>query len=148
MFKTLGEYQEHVRKLKEDPDYAQKWKEQKEKNIRNYWMELKPFKKAEDVPNLPTMNDFYVKRLIELGAIPKDKLEDGQWYYGNYRNSILGKWDDQKEKFGLWRHKFGWMWDTCNHFQNDDRFALFVPLREANEQELEQIKKIEDEKLR
>jgi hypothetical protein len=148
MFKTLGEYQEHVRKLKEDPDYAQKWKEQKEKNIRNYWMELKPFKKAEDVPNLPTMNDFYVKRLIELGAIPKEKLKDGVWYYGNYRNSVLGKWDAQKEKFGLWRHKFGWMWDTCNHFQNDDRFALFVPLREANEQELEQIKKIEDEKLR
>jgi hypothetical protein len=147
MFKTLGEYQEHVRKLKEDPDYAQRWKEQREKNIRDYWMELKPFHKAEDVPNLPTMNDFYVNRLIELGAIPKDKLKDGVWYYGNYRNSNLGKWDAQKEKFGLWRHKFGWMWDTCNHFQDDDGFALFVPIRKANKQELEEIKKIEDESI-
>ena len=45
-------------------------------------MTLKPFQKAEDVPALPVMNDFYTQRLIELGAIPKNKLEDGKWYYG------------------------------------------------------------------
>jgi hypothetical protein len=110
-------------------------------------MELKTFNKAEDVPHLPKMNDFYTNRLIELGAIPKQKLEDGVWYYGNYRNSDLGKWNERTQKFGLWRNKFGWMWDTCNHFQDDDGFALFVPIRKANRQELEEIKKIEDESI-
>lgn len=147
MFKTAAEFKEHLRKLKEDPEYAQKFKEQKDENIKNYWRELDPFHIAEDVPNLPKMNDFYIKRLIELGAIPKDKLQDGVWYYGNYRNTTLGKWDAKNQKFGLWRYKFRYMWDTCNHFEDDDGFALFVPLRKANEKELEQIKKIEDEKL-
>ena len=148
MFKTVAEFKEHMRRLKEDPEYKIEFEKKKEQNIKEYWMELKPFDKADDVPTLPKMNDFYTNRLIELGAIPKDKLEDGVWYYGNYRNSDLGKWDEKTQKFGLWRNKFGWMWDTCYHFQDDDGFALFVPLRKANKQELEEIKKIEDEELR
>lgn len=147
MFKTIAEWKEHMRKLKEDPEYAQKFKEQRDENIKNYWKELKPFQRAEDVPNLPKIDDFYKNRLIELGAIPKDKLEDGVWYYGNYRNSDLGKWDDKAQEFGHWRYKFGYRWDTCNHFEDDDGYALFVPLRVANQEELEQIKKIENEKL-
>jgi len=147
MFKTIAEFKEHMRKLKEDQEYARKFKEQIDENIKTYWEELKPFQKAEDVPNLPKMDDFYKNRLIELGAIPKNELEDGVWYYGNYRNTDLGKWDFKTQKFGHWRHKFGWIWDTCNHFEDDNGFALFVPLRKANEKELEQIKKIENEKL-
>lgn len=145
MFKTAKEFQEHMRKLKEDPEYVRHFQETKNRNIRERWDELKPFNKAEDVPELPKMDKYYTNRLIELGAIPKENLTDGTWYYGNYRNSDLGKWDYKKQKFGIWRYKFGWMWDTCNHFQDDDGFALFVPIRKADEKELQHIKKIEDE---
>lgn len=148
MIKTAAQWKEHMRKLKEDPQYALEFKEQKDRNIRNSWLELKPFKTAEDVPQLPEMDDFYRNRLVELGAIPKDRLEDGVWYYGDYRNSNLGKWDAETGKFGLWRHKFGWIWDTCNHFEDDDGFALFVPLRKANQIEMEETKRIENENLR
>ena len=85
-------------------------------------------------------------KLIHAGAIPKAKLEDGVWYYGEYRNSNFGKWDAVNQKFGLWRHKFGWMWDTCNHFQDDNGYALFVPLRAANEEEIQKQTDIETER--
>jgi hypothetical protein len=142
---TINEYKEHRERLKNDPQYALEWKQKKEKELQDYWMELKPFQKAKDVPALPVMNDFYINRLIELGAIPKDKLEDGKWYYGEYRNARLGKWNAETQRFDHYRWKFGWMKDDCNHFQDDDGFALFVPLRLANEIELEEIKKIEQD---
>lgn len=124
---------EHLRKMKEE-------------SLRKFWMELKPFVKSEDVPQLPIpLTDFHINKLIELGAIAKDKLEDGVWYYGEYRNSEFGKWDAANNEFGLWRYKFGYRWDECNHFQDDNGFALFVPLRKASEEELEKIKKIENE---
>ena len=72
-------------------------------------MGLKPFQKEEDVPALPVMNQFYTERLIQLGAIPKDKLQDGVWYYGNYRNARFGKWNAITERFDHYRWKFGWM---------------------------------------
>ena len=106
---------------------------------------LKPFEKESDVPDLPKLDDFYINKLIELGGIPKSELEDSQWYYGNFRNSDLGKWDSEKQEFGHWRYKFGHRWDTCNHFEDDNGYALFVPLRKANDEELESIKKIENE---
>lgn len=145
IFKNYKDHKEHMDRLKNDPQYSLEWKKKQEKEIQDYWMRLNPFQKADDVPTLPPMNDFYTQRLIELGAIPKDKLEDGKWYYGEYRNSRFGKWDKEKQKFYHYRWSFGWMIDDCNHFQDDDRFALFVPLRLANQEELEKIKKIKEE---
>jgi len=142
---NFKEYKEHRDRLKNDPQYAIEWKQKQEQELYNYWMELKPFQKAKDVPALPVMNDFYNQRLIELGAIPKDKLEDGKWYYGEYRNSNFGKWNDKTQKFDHYRWSFGLQTDDCNHFQDDDGFALFVPLRLSNELELEEIKKTEEE---
>lgn len=142
---NIKEYQDHRERLKNDTQYALEWKQKQEKELQDYWMRLKPFQKAEDVPELPVMNDFYTKRLIELGAIPKKDLKDGVWYYGNYRNADLGKWNEKTQKFYHYRYKFGWMEDNCNHFQDDNGFALFVPLRLANELELQEIKKIEKE---
>ena len=117
------------------------------KNIRNYWEKLKPFKDIDDVPDLPVVDkeeweNFYVPKLIELGAIAKCDLKDGCYYYGAYRNATIGKWDATEQQFGHWRMKFGWRWDTCNHFQDDNGYALFVPIREVNENEI----KIEEEK--
>jgi hypothetical protein len=124
---------------------------ERQARLIEYWNNLKPFKEAKDVPNLPNVgqpqwNDFYVPRLLKAGAITKEDLVDGVWYYGEYRNSNFGKWNANKQEFGLWRHKFGWMWDTCTHFQDDNGFALFVPIRAANTEEIEQQNKIEAEK--
>ena len=142
---NFEQYKEHRRKMKEDPAYAKIHKDIEKRDMEKYWMNLKPFKTEEDVPALPKMDEFYVKRLIELGAIPKKDLENGVWYYGNYRNTDLGKWNAKTEKFDHYRMKFGWRTDDCNHFEDDDGYALFVPIRKANEKELEEIKKIEKE---
>ena len=146
MFKTAAEWKEHMRKLKEDPEYAQKLKEEKLKNQKQYWMELKPFNKAEDVPEIPNpLTDFYINQLVKLGAIPKDNLKDGQWYYGNNRNTDTARWNAKTNTFDHFRYKIGWQWDTSNHFEDDNGYALFTPLRKVNEKELEEIKKIENE---
>ena len=147
MFNKIKEYQKHRENMK-DPEYAKEFKEKQRAYLIGEWNKLGKFVHENDVPRLPEMNDFFIGKLIDCGAIPKNKLEDGIWYYGNYRNSTLGKWDEKNQKFGLWRYKFGFYWDNCNHFEDDNGYALFVPLRIANEKELEQIKKIEDEKLR
>lgn len=136
-------WQKHFNRLKEDPEYKKRWIEYRDKKTMEYWMELKPFESESDVPDLPNpINDFYVKRLIELGAIPKYKLEDGQWYYGNFRNSIFGKWDEKNQEFKHIRYKFGNRWDSCNHFEDDNGYALFVPLRKVNDEELKKIENV------
>lgn len=119
--------------------------------MKEYWNTLKPFVNAHDVPTLPRVGkqeweEFYVPKLIQAGAIKREDLIDGVWYYGDYRNSTFGKWDATKQEFGLWRHKFGYYWDTCNHFQDDSGYALFVPLRTATEEEIKSQNDIEEEK--
>jgi len=139
IFKSGDKYAAHLKRSKEEPRYLQAFKEYNENKQREYWKNLKIFEDEKDVPTLPrNLDDFYINRLIELGAIPKDQLEDGIWYYGNYRNSSFGKWDAEKQKFHIIRYKFGYyLWDECYHFQDDDGFALFVPLRKATPEEVE-----------
>lgn len=44
-------------------------------------------------------------------------------------------------------NSFSWYWDECNHFEDDDRFALFVPLREATQDEIKnELDKVETSK--
>ncbi len=142
---TQKEFHEHRKKLKEDPQYREDFKKKRDDEILNYWRSLKPFEKSDDIPSLlpNPLTEFYKNKLIELGAIAKNKLEDGGWYYGNYRNSDFGKWNSKKQVFDHLRYKFGYRWDTCNHFEDDNGFALFVPLRKANNQELNEISNIE-----
>lgn len=95
-----------------------------------------------DVPQLNLREDDYEKNiipaLIRCGSIPKSELKDGHYYYGNYRNSDIGMW--MKDIFKIRRSKFGtWFEDECNHFEDNDGLALFVPLREANNDELVHI---------
>lgn len=88
--KTLKEYQEHIQRMKEDPEYKNKYLlEMKEKQKEDF-RKRKPFVKAEDVPELPNVDkkewkEFYVPLIIEKGGIPKEKLVDGEWYYGDHR---------------------------------------------------------------
>jgi len=39
----------------------------------------------------------------------------------------------ETNKFDHMRYKFGWRKDDCNHFEDDDGFALFVPIRLGTE---------------
>jgi hypothetical protein len=121
----------------------EKWQAERKEAMIKYWNELKPFETPADVPNIPRVDEreykeFYVPRLIAAGAIPKTDLVDGQFYFGDYRNANIGKWLAEKNVFEHWRYKFGFRIDECNHFEDDDGFALFVPIRLANEAEIEE----------
>lgn len=133
---NFEEYKEHRKRMKEDPNYAEEIKQKEKQDLINWWNKLKPFKDEKDVPHLPNpLEKFFVDKLIELGAIPIDELEIGEWYYGNYRNAKLGKWNGKTFDHIRWSH--GYYWDECNHFQDDDRYALFVPLRKATKEEID-----------
>lgn len=129
---------EHLRKLKEDPQYKEEYLKQRELDRQAHWLQLKPFQVAHDVPTLPNpLTQFYLDRLVQLGAIPLKDLVDGQWYYGDYRNAHLGRWDAHQQVFHHLRYKWGYRWDNANHFEHDNMFALFTPLRLATLDEIE-----------
>jgi len=125
-------------KLKADAQ-LQQIKEERKLRIKNYWEnEITKFNNPEDVPDLPRVDkleweEFYVPRLIECGAIPKKDLIHDQVYIGNHRNTTVARWNQETNKFDHMRYKFGWMKDVCNHFEDDDGFALFVPIRLGTE---------------
>ena len=130
---------DHQKRLKEDPEYKEAFLAHREKRRQEWWAGLKPFKEAHDVPALPNpLTPFYIECLIQLGAIPVTELIHDQWYYGDYRNANLAKWDEHNQEFHHLRYKFGYYWDTCKHFQHDDGFALFTPLRPATPDEVNQ----------
>lgn len=117
----------------------QQIKEERKLRIKNYWEnEIPKFVNPEDVPDLPQVDklewqEFYVPKLIECGAIPKKDLINGQVYIGNHRNTTVARWNQETNKFDHMRYKFGWMKDVCNHFEDDDGFTLFVPIRLGTE---------------
>ena len=116
-------------------DEVEKLKVEREKRIREYWeTELPKFEKPEDVPELPVVEkkewkEFYVPKLVERGAIPKKDLIDGQIYIGEHRRTTIARWNEKENRFDYMRYKFGWREDECNHFEDDDGFALFVPIK-------------------
>jgi hypothetical protein len=109
-------------------------KAERQQRVREYWMNLPKLNNPEDVPALPRVDEqewreFYVPKLIAAGAIPKKDLIHGQIYIGEHRNTTIAKWNADTNKFEHMRYKFGWREDECNHFEDDDGFALFVPIR-------------------
>ena len=138
--KTKEEYKLIFDKQKEQ------LKLERERNHKQFWNNLKHFENPKDVPDIPRVGEkeykeFYVPKLIAAGAIPKKDLIDGQVYVGNHRNCTLAKWNKEKNKFDHWRYKFGWIEDDCNHFEDDDGFALFVPIGLGTQEEFDnQIK--------
>ncbi len=141
--KGMEQWREHYRKMKEDPEYRKMAMEKIANEIKEDWLKMKPFKEVKDIPQLPVVNkeeweNFFIPILIKCGAIPKVGLKDGVWYIGDHRNCQIAKWDVDKKKFHHLRYKFGYRWDDCNHFEDDDGYALFVPIREANEIEIKE----------
>lgn len=107
-----------------------------ENSIIEFFENLEPFNTIDDIPDIPIVekeiyNDYIVPNLIRCGAIPKEKLVVGKCYEGSCRNASNAVWNG--EKFTYKRTKFGYTYDEdINHFQDDDGFDLFVPLKEVN----------------
>ena len=92
-------------------------------------------KVSQDIPDIPQVpkeeyENFYLPKLLKAGAIPKKDLVDGQVYIGKHRRCTIARWNKKQNKFEYWRDKFGYRFiDVCNHFEDDDGYALFVPIK-------------------
>ena len=74
---------------------------------------------------------YVIPNFIRCGAIPKDKLVVGKTYFGSCRNADKAIW--LGDKFEYIRYKWGNSYqEKINHFEDDDGFDLFVPIREIN----------------
>jgi len=117
-------------------------KEERQKRIKEYWQDVPKFNTINDVPDLPRVDEkewkeFYVPKLINAGAIPKKDMVEGQIYIGQHRQASVAKWDGKCFVYN--RTKFNATFeDKCNHFEDDDGFALFVPIKIGTEEEYKQ----------
>ena len=107
--------------------------EHKTEMMIDHMQTMKPF--TDDyIPEPPiTTPELYQKyvipNFIRCGAIPKDKLIKGKTYFGSCRNADTAVW--LGDKFEYIRYKFGDFYpEKINHFEDDDCFDLFVPIRE------------------
>jgi len=114
-------------------------KERKEK-YNEYWKNLdKKFINNYDIPTIPVpIEQLHIDKLIELGAIAKKDLIVGKYYYGKCRNADVAMWDGKV--FQHMRYKFGYYNDNVNHFEDDNGYDLFVPLKITEPKENEFIK--------
>ena len=118
-------------------DKLKKEKEERYNTVLNHWKERKPFRDKDDIPPIPIVlpkdyEEIIVPNIIRCGGIPKDKLIVGKTYIGDCRNAREAVWDG--EKFTYMRTKFGSTYpETINHFQDDDGYDLFVPLKIKDE---------------
>jgi hypothetical protein len=124
-------------KLEEIKKMLLEKKEEEKKNRINKWNNMKPFKTVDDIPDIPILDDknlyeeLIVKNLIRCGAIPKENLEVGATYEGTCRNADKATWNGKY--FDYKRYKFGeWEDAKINHFQDDNGFDLFVPIKKIS----------------
>ena len=74
--------------------------------------------------------EIHVKNFIRCGAIPKSELEIGETYIGNCRNASKATWNGNV--FVYERTKFSFTYnEEINHFEDDNGFDLFVPLKKV-----------------
>ena len=110
----------------------------KMKNIEKIIEYLKSMQTFTDdyIPSPPKLDPelyrkYVVPNFIRCGAIPKDRLVKGKTYFGDCRNSSTATWNGNE--FEYERYKFGSSFnETINHFEDDDGYDLFVPIREIN----------------
>lgn len=130
--------------LEEHIDEYNKRELERKARVMEYWNNLKHFNNPNDIPNIPICdkeeyNEFYLPKLINAGAIRKMDLFHGQIYIGKHRRCTVARWNEDDQKFEYWRNKFGhWFIDTCNHFEDDDGFALFVPIKHGTIEDFKQ----------
>ena len=100
--------------------------------LKKYLQEMEPF--TDYVPSVPKMKttedyeEYVVKNYIRCGAIPKKDLIIGQTYLGDCRNASEATWNGKV--FIYKRRKFNLEYEEeINHFEDDDGYDLFVPLK-------------------
>lgn len=113
-------------------------------NIIKAFLSLEPFgNDPEKIPSIPQVSEWCSKEiydevvipnLIRCGAIPKKDLKIGQWYIGDTRNTERAMWDGSQFVYERckWNNYFK---DEVNHFEDDNGYALFVPIKEIDKPE-------------
>lgn len=125
--------EEAIAKVKEK---LLKDKEERYNNILEYWKNRKPFKDEDDIPSIPIVkkedyNNIIIPNIIRCGGIPKEELIVGETYIGSCRNASEAVWNG--ENFTYMRTKFGTTYtENINHFQDDDGYDVFVPIKVIN----------------
>jgi hypothetical protein len=115
-------------------------------DYENYWNTLTKFETPNDVPDLPRVNEktwkeYYVPKLIAAGAMPLKDLENGGYYLGKCRNTYVAQWLADEKKFYYFRHKWGLaVDDTINHFEMDNGYDLFVPIKKVTKKEFDETR--------
>lgn len=100
------------------------------KEIEDQWNALRFFKNENFIPSIPKLdselyNRIIIPNLIRCGALTKDNLIPGKTYIGSCKNSNEALWvGDHFEVY------FNDIIQKLNHFQDDDGYDLFVPLKE------------------
>ena len=97
------------------------------------WLEMnKTFENIIQIPQLPRpIRQYHIDALIRCGAIPKKDLIIGETYYGKCRNADVAIW--KGDVFEYERQKFYDVYmENINHFEDDDGYDLFVPIKKAN----------------
>ena len=119
-----------IQKLKEKLAAEQR---ERHANRLKYWQNRPPFRDEDEWVDIPVVDkedydNIIVPNLIRCGAIPKVDLIVGETYLGHCRNASEAVWDG--EHFTYIRHKFGMEYpENINHFEDDNGFDLFVPLK-------------------
>ena len=130
--------------IKRNKDDIERRKLEDRARLMKHWENLKHFNNPDDVPDIPVVDkdeyeEFYLPKLFKAGAIRKIDLNDGQVYIGNHRRCTVAKWNEASNVFEYWRNKFGqWFIDTCNHFEDDNGFALFVPIKHGTKEDFKE----------
>ena len=124
--------EEIIKKLKEKAAYENEHKTEimidRLKNMKSFTDDYIP---SPPITTPELYQKYVIPNFIRCGAIPKDKLVKGKTYFGGCRNADTAVW--LGDKFEYIRHKFGGSYpEKINHFEDDDGFDLFVPIREIN----------------
>ena len=107
------------------------------KCMREHYENRGPFQVGDNDLQYPLVKDpefqkWLENRFIELTAIPKDRLKKDTWYHGACRNADRAMWTGTNFEYD--RYKFGMTFkDHVNHFQDDDGYDVFVPIKEIEE---------------
>ena len=113
--------------------------EERKQNLLLFWNSFnRKLLNVDDVPIVPVyekevMDNIICPKLIEYGAIPKDKLIVGHKYLGSCRNASEAVWKDNGQ-FEYMRTKFGYTYpEEINHFQDYTEYDIFVPIKDITD---------------
>jgi hypothetical protein len=79
--------------------------------------------------------------LYEKGIVRKSNLKKNHYYYGDCRNANVALWNGFEFVYN--RYKFGsYFIETIKHIEDDNGFDLFVPLKEIENDKVEDKNRI------